>query len=166
MEGEGLGERENDGRATQTAGVLIGASVMPAFLMGCVTRSLYWNTTYTETVSSVLISQDGKHLVVIGKNYHYNFDVPKAIVKTLQSPFHRSVSASFKSFHVDTSGFTSGDIKLTVDWPAPEEDELAALAAGYQKNRFGERGYSIGYSAYLTGRRFDAGGIQLGTLQN
>jgi hypothetical protein len=61
---------------------------------------------YTEHISSVLISQDEKKLVVVTRNFHYIFLAQPTLVKTLKSSFHPYVSGRFSDFRVSSNGVT------------------------------------------------------------
>ena len=69
---------------------------------------------YTETISSVLVSEDEKRLAVIGSGHHYIFDAPPVLVRALRSPVHPQLSATFAGFHLDRNGVVSGDWLLTL----------------------------------------------------
>ncbi len=72
---------------------------------GCITASVLSGNndrqSYQETVSSVLVSADGKTLAVIGNNYHYLFTAPDAIKAILSPELGELVDARLFSFQVD-----------------------------------------------------------------
>ena len=90
--------------------------------------------SYTETISSVLVSEDEKRLAVIGNGHHYIFDAPPLLVKALRSPVHPQLSATFAAFHMDRRGVVSGDWLLTLapdaSSAAREQARAVGLAAG------------------------------------
>jgi hypothetical protein len=132
---------------------------MVAFLLGCmdITQRLFENHEYVENVSSVLISQDKKTLVFIGKDYHYIFPASDIIVKTFESEFHKSVEAKIEGIYVDSSGKTTGTIDLFVSQLKPESDRLSSIGAGYIKHSISnsDKFYSD-FSVKLEGQRFSA----------
>ena len=85
---------------------------------------------YTETVSSVLVSEDEKRLAVIGNGHHYIFDAPPVLVKALRSPVHPQLAATFAAFHMDRSGVVSGDWLLTLAPDASPAAREQARAVG------------------------------------
>lgn len=107
-----------------------------------------------ETVSSVLVTQDGKKLVVMTPQYHYIFDLPPTILNALRGDFHPSVDAAFQHFRVDSKGRVTGDVTLLVTDPHPAV-VAAALAAGFARN--GNVAY---FATTLQGERFKAGNVQ------
>ena len=76
--------------------------------------------TYSEVVSSVLITKDGKKLVVMTDRFHYTFDASPALLRTLKGSFHQYVTARFSDFHVSPNGRIIGLTTLTVA-EAPDE---------------------------------------------
>lgn len=85
---------------------------------------------YTESISSVLLSEDGKRIAAIGRNHHYIFDAPDVLVRALHSPVHSKLEATFSTFHVDRRGAIRGDWSLVLPDGAGPEVRQAALAAG------------------------------------
>jgi len=140
--------------------ILFGAVGITGILTGCVTESLFKDDRYGEELSSVLISEDSKKIVFIGKNYHYIFDAPPILVKTLTASFHKSVSALLSNFHVDGEGNVKGDVTLTLSIKAPDQDKLAAMELGYRKGTILNSGYYCEYRVTLTGIRYKSNGIQ------
>jgi hypothetical protein len=85
---------------------------------------------YTESISSVLVSEDGQRIAAIGSNHHYIFGAPEVLVKALRSPVHRQLAATFSTFHIDQRGVVSGDWLLTLAPGASAADRDAAKAVG------------------------------------
>ena len=56
---------------------------------------------YTETISPVLVSEDGKRIAAIGSRQHDIFDAPEVLVKALRSPVHPQLTATFAAFHLE-----------------------------------------------------------------
>ena len=137
--------------------LLSGVMGAAGLLTGCLTNALFKNEEYTEDVSSVLISQDGETLVVIGKEHHYVFEAPRVIVQTLRSSFHASVVGAFGRFSVDSDGQTSGQYRLLLRKSAGEQDRADALAVGYESSEDGQ----LSFSGELRGVRYSAGGVRL-----
>ena len=142
-----------------------GAMAASTLLSACVTEALFKDYKYDEVVSSVLISTDKKSLVFIGKDYHYIFDAPEVLVKTLEAPFHQSVTGLLRNFHAKSSGEITGDFTLVLGIKVPEEAKQSALAMGYRKSGLGPEGYGCILSGNLVGKRFLANNVQIGTLQ-
>jgi len=85
---------------------------------------------YTETISSVLISDDGQRIAAIGSNHHYIFGAPDTLVKALRSPVHPQLAATFSTFHIDQRGVVSGDWLLTLAADASPTAKEQARAVG------------------------------------
>jgi len=85
---------------------------------------------YTETISSVLISEDGQRIAAIGDGHHYIFGAPEVLVKALRSPVHPQLTATFTTFHIDQRGIVSGDWLLTLAPDASPAAKDQARAVG------------------------------------
>ena len=89
---------------------LAGGVIAPFALGGCMTRALYKEITttetetYTETVSQILISQDGKSIVILGATFHYVLDANPNLMQAISSSLHAKLVASFSEFRVDREG--------------------------------------------------------------
>lgn len=112
-------------------------------------------STYTEHISSVLVSQDETKLVVVTHNFHYIFAAQQTLVKTLKSSFHPHVSGRFSDFRVSSSGLTSGKVTLVVSG-APSDELADAIAAGFRASNDGAT-----FTTTVIGQRYLAGAIQL-----
>jgi hypothetical protein len=100
-------------------------------LSGCASPAEQVTKVYSETVSSLLISQDNKHVVVIGSHYHYVFDAPGALVQVLASGLHENLDGVLSDFHVDASGAITGHYQLRLRPGLSSELETAATAFGF-----------------------------------
>jgi len=101
-------------------------------LAGCATHeaSKSHEPGSTETISSVLISEDGQRIAAIGDGHHYIFGAPEVLVKALRSPVHPQLTATFSTFHVDPRGVVSGDWLLTLAPDASPAAKEQARAVG------------------------------------
>lgn len=112
---------------------------------------------YRERVASVLISKDGKKLVVVGKDHHYIFDAPPAIVRTVTSDFQKFVTASFGEFAVDGEQTIQGRYALQIRGDAPEEAKMRAWHSGFYKDPQGR----VRTDGALIGKRYRAGNASI-----
>ena len=100
-------------------------------LAGCATHDAPpQQHRYTESISSVLVSEDGQRIAAIGGNHHYIFGAPEVLVKALRSPVHPQLAATFSTFHIDQRGVVTGDWQLTLAAGASAADRDAAKAVG------------------------------------
>jgi hypothetical protein len=108
---------------------------------GCATNAVLDKmndvVTYTEEVSSILISEDGKQLVFIGNNYHYIFDVPEQLLLTLKSSFSKSISAHFGKFRIGNNNI-KGKVGLVLYEPLSEMHREEAISIGYESKKDNE----------------------------
>jgi len=143
-------------------------AAITCLLAGCFsTPKTFKDIEYSEIVSSILISQDKKKLVVIGKQYHYIFDAPKVIIDTLKSSFHQSITAKFHPFHVDSDGFTTGVFEFISSKKVTGQQLNEMLKLGYKP--YSEKSYNKGYIVIgeLKGIRYMSGNIIIpNKLQN
>ena len=105
---------------------------------------------YTESISSVLVSEDGQRIAAIGANHHYIFGAPEVLVKALRSPVHPQLTATFSTFHIDKRGEVTGDWLLTLAPDASASARDAARAAGLAPGADGV----FAASGHLKGQRF------------
>lgn len=120
-------------------------------LGGCVTYKLIEPDEYEEQVSSLLISQDGKHIIIITKQYHYIFDAPSTVVASVKSDYRAAITASFSGFDVNADGETSGSVALYIARP-DQEILQAAVNDGYTRTEHG-----LIFDSMLKGMRYPAG---------
>jgi hypothetical protein len=138
---------------------------LTAPLCGCVTERLWKGSieheTYKERVSSVLISQDGKTLAVIGKDHHYLFEAPPVIARTLTSDYQKFTSAEFGTFSVavvwDGSEAIMGVYSLRIDSSATEQAKTSAKSLGFAEDAEGR----LSIKGVLYGIRYGAGNVQI-----
>ena len=123
-----------------------------AFLLaGCATHDTPPQAhRYTESISSVLVSEDGTRIAAIGSNHHYIFGAPEVLVKALRSPVHPQLAATFSTFHIDPRGTVTGDWLLTLAPDASAAAKDSARAVGLAPGADGV--YTA--SGRLTGQRF------------
>jgi hypothetical protein len=136
-------------------------------LAGCATRDASSVDSprgyrYTESISSVLLAEDGKRLAAIGSDHHYIFDAPEVLVKALHSPVHSQLQATFSTFHVDRRGAVTGDWVLALAPGATPAARQAALEVGLAAGADG--GYAA--AGRLTGQRFTGWTYRFGREQD
>jgi hypothetical protein len=99
-------------------------------LTACASREAPQGHRYTESISSVLVSEDGQRIAAIGAGHHYIFGAPEVLVKALRSPVHPQLTATFTTFHIDQRGIVSGDWLLTLAPDASPAAREQARAVG------------------------------------
>lgn len=142
--------------------LLLAPLLWAALLSGCATETLWKSKPasddYVERVSSVLISKDGKTLVIVGSNYHYIFEAPPTIVRTLTSDYQRYVGASLGTFTVDGAQRLTGTFVLHLRDDAPDGAKTSAKNAGFVEDASGY----LRSDGVLSGTRYDAGNVNIG----
>ena len=139
------------------------ASFAPA-LSGCLTRKLMARSeenAYVETVSSFLISKDGKTIAVLGDKYHYIFDAPASLVRTLQSPIHLLMFAHIEPFEVAEDGTVSGSYSLHLKEEATEHGKTQARAIGFTQDQWRR----LFLKGHLKGQRYSAANFPADRIQ-
>ncbi|MCD9227685.1 hypothetical protein LPV64_02325, partial [Ralstonia pseudosolanacearum] len=112
-----------------------GAFLASANLMGC-TAMLFEDGRYKETVDRFLVSENGKKLVVLGKQYHYILDMPEHLQAVLSAPYRKRVTASLYDFVAEGDKIT-GKFNLQVHDARTRmtaEDRQRALADGFTEH--------------------------------
>jgi hypothetical protein len=109
--------------------------------------------TFTEQISSVLISDDDQVLVAMTKRFHYIFFGQSALAFALKGKLHSYLRAKFSSFYVRPRGGTSGIVELTIS-DAPDDVLAQAMSQGFISTPAG-----LIFSKMLEGKRYDAGDV-------
>lgn len=123
-------------------------------IVGC-TSSAIRRESYKESVSSVLISADGKSLVVMTQNFHYIFKTTPTLVQALKGSFHEFLVARFSDFRVVASGGITGNVSLGLLASAPDDAVEDAVKAGFSRTPKGAL-----FVSRLEGMRYQPGEIQ------
>jgi hypothetical protein len=89
--------------------------------------------------------------------FHYIFDSPPVLTKTLQGSFHPYVTGSLSTFHVAPNGVTTGTMTLTMVPSAPANEVDAAVRAGFIRSTDG-----VTFTAVLRGERYASRASQAG----
>lgn len=131
-------------------------------LAGCTTPAIEARHHYTESVSSILISQDKQKIVFIGKTYHYIFDAPAAVVKTLELPLHSKVRGDLSNFHVDSQGGVTGLYSLRIEGNPGESDRADATSTGFEPDSGGQ----LTLSGKISGTRYQEDTSLLGEINS
>lgn len=108
---------------------------------------------YTESFSELLVAADGSTFAVLGEQYHYLFDMPEPMAKSLASDVAPYLTGHIlRDFHVGRSGRTSGYARLQLTEAATGQARAQARALGYGTTDEG----LIYYTFFLTGQRYAA----------
>jgi hypothetical protein len=135
--------------------LVIGGSAGVEFLAGCMTMELRKPHRYSEEISSVLVSKDGKMVVAITKDYHYIFSATSDVSAALQAPLQRQMTGIFGMLHVDSDGAVNLPYTLLLDPTSGPEERAIAIAAQFQV-----RGNEVASRGVLNGTRYRSGGIE------
>ncbi len=149
----------------QFLGRLLGGlmlSVAVFSLSGCMTQALLnSDVNYKEKISSILVTEDGKKMLIIGQDYHYIFNVNPQILSTIKADYRTQVTASIDRFFVANDQTTTGRIHLSLNKDASPEFAQAAAAAGYHCSE--NLGCKV--SPYIRGVRYKAKALPLGVTE-
>jgi hypothetical protein len=99
---------------------LLAALTFLVFGGACFTPELYKDSptesrSFTEEISSFLITQDGKQLIVAGKQHHYIFAANDTLKFILGWPENNRVKATFYDFVIKDDQSVSGSYMLSID---------------------------------------------------
>lgn len=107
--------------------------------------------TYTENVSTLMVSSDSKTFAVLGPQYHYLFDMPPAMAQAMTSDFRTRLTAVvLRDFHVGADGYTWGFVRLQLTDTATPRDREQALAMHFSTTKEG----LVYYTHHLKGKRY------------
>ncbi len=148
-------------KLTNSFGVLLVSILLFSFgTTGCMTHELRTkaksDSSYTENVASILMSEDGKSIVFIGDDYHYIFDAPLELIDSLRSPFRKSLFAKFKDFRVDLQNQVVGTVTVVLDESASQKDKSEAINIGYEN-----RNNSPTLELTIFGKRYNSGDVTI-----
>ncbi|AFQ48268.1 hypothetical protein GEM_1843 [Burkholderia cepacia GG4] len=119
---------------------------------------LFEDGRYEETVERFLVSEDGKKFVVLGKKYHYIFDMPEHLGAVLASSYRKSIQAALYGFVAQGSKI-SGEYRLVLARAGVTDDDWArAQTDGFTKYHVGESSMD----GTLNGSRYLADGFAQG----
>ena len=97
---------------------VIVSTAIALFVTGCTTRAFgpagRADASYQEYIDTVLMSQDGKNVVVVGKEYDYIFSDASDLSRLIKSDVHPYLSAEFGGFSVVPGNRVSGTLKLNL----------------------------------------------------
>jgi hypothetical protein len=139
----------------------LGSLALAVGLGACATPQLYSDraNAYTETMQTVLSSQDGRVFVAVGRQYHYVFDNKSSLLALLRSDLHRLMTAEFQDFQLSRDNTISGKFKLRLQIAALSPKQLqSAFDAGFKPS---PDGALLVMTVDVQGRRYDAGGFHL-----
>jgi len=119
---------------------------------------LFEDGRYEETVDRFLVSEDGRKFVVLGKKYHYIFDMPEHLGAVLASPYRKSINVALYRFVAQGSKI-SGKFSLQLSRTGMTDDDWnRALEDGFTKR--GSSGLEM--TGVLDGSRYLADGFVQG----
>lgn len=132
-----------------------GLASAATLLSGCVTQALLSDPSYSEMVSSILFSADGKSIVILGEKHHYILESHDIIKASIGSDIHSALEASFNDFTVDAANHITGSLTLTINKTASDAIKQSAIGLGYTLRKDG----SVQYYSTISGMRYSANGI-------
>ena len=124
----------------------------------CFTSALYDNPAedtrnFVEEVSTFLITQDGKSLIVAGKQHHYIFAINDTLKFILNWSEKKRIKTAFQNFAIRSNQSVSGMYTLTVNDGqdlAPEIKKLL-LSKGFSENKSQN---TLEHHGWLQGTRY------------
>jgi hypothetical protein len=145
--------------------ILLTALFFLVFGGACFTPALYdkpaeTTRNFVEEVSSFLITEDGKNLIVIGKEHHYIFSANDTLKVILSWPEKKRVKASFQTFSIRSDQTVSGMYNLDIEnsQNLTAETKALLLSKGFSENKLEKRLY---HSGWIQGTRYSADKFQV-----
>jgi hypothetical protein len=117
-------------------------------------------STFTEAISTFLITADGKQLIVVGKNHHYFFTADDTLKFILTWSEKKRIKAAFSDFIIDDDQNVSGSYSLTIDTTQdlPPETRDLLISKGFTSNPSKSQ---LLYHHTIQGTRYFAGDFKL-----
>ncbi len=99
------------------------------------TRSLWNNHKYVETITHILVSEDGNNIVVVGKKYHYVFKDQKTLSELLKWSHKELLEFTFdEHFSLSPSNIISGRYVVSCKCKKSTPEQLGWLKdKGFKK---------------------------------
>lgn len=113
--------------------LVCGLAQVTLSLIACASEPAVRQRTYKEQVSTLLLSKDGKQLVILGAAHHYVFDATPDIVALTQSALKSRVEARIEPFTVARDGQTDGAYSLHLPNGLSRAEAQAARDMGFQQ---------------------------------
>lgn len=127
-----------------------------ALVAGCegpgpITESWLADGQYEETLTAFLITPDGKKLVVLGKRYHYIFDMPSQLYRVMTSSYRPKLHTDFYGFVAQGDKISGRYTMVLGEKDAPRDSDTRdhALADGFK-----DEGYQLAESGTISGTRY------------
>lgn len=112
-----------------------------------------------EVVSSVLVSGDGKQMVVLTSKRHFVFQAPPGLLAALRSRFHPRLTGEFGVLSIDANA--DATIPVTILMPSGSPEEWPdAQAMGFD-TKFGDPTTWQLNAGLMKGVGYKANGVQL-----
>jgi hypothetical protein len=106
------------------------------FLSSCTVTKGLWNRSYNETFKQFLVSNDGKLVVFLGKNYHYIFSDESGVMKELLFWGRRDlvfVDVEKTSLEVDEKNDVTGYVTIESFYTKlPRKEEIFLESIGFR----------------------------------
>jgi hypothetical protein len=136
----------------------------------CFTPALYEKSAeethnFVEQISTFLITQDGKSLIVVGKQHHYIFNANDTLKFILTWPEKKRVKTTFSNFVISSDQTVAGSYYLTVDanQNLSAETHKLLISKGFNENKLEK---TLVYTGFIQGVRYAADQFELpATLQ-
>lgn len=114
---------------------------------------------YPESIDSIKISSDKKHLAVFGKDYHYVINTTPRFMEIMESPYRARLRASFELLRVEPRRDVMVYVKLGIDTPGgvsnPANAEIAKLLVRTRQPASPKDDTLWSEALLLTGHRYD-----------
>ncbi|MDP4487318.1 hypothetical protein QDG88_05040 [Pseudoalteromonas piscicida] len=122
-------------------------TILLCFSTACSTyHEITKTTSYQDEISTFLKTEDGKHLIFVGKEHHYILRTDPTLAKLLDSPFLAFISLERNDFHISSMRSVEGKVDILLSPNTPNEIKAKAQDYGFKSGRV---------SVKLVGDRYD-----------
>ncbi|MCG9760803.1 MULTISPECIES: hypothetical protein [Pseudoalteromonas] len=125
------------------------SAILIFFSGGCSTYHEVTKTShYTDKISTFLKTEDGKHIIFVGRDHHYILRTDPTLAKLLGGPFQAYISLEKSNFHISSLRGVEGTVDIKLSPRAPSEIRAKSKIYGFKSGRV---------SVKLVGDRYDNG---------
>ncbi|KJZ04389.1 MULTISPECIES: hypothetical protein [Pseudoalteromonas] len=125
------------------------ASILIFFSSACSTYHEVTKTShYTDKISTFLKTEDGEHIIFVGREHHYILRTDPTLAQLLGGPFQAYISLERSDFHISSLRGVEGTVDIKLSPRAPSEIKAKSQIYGFKSGRI---------SVKLAGDRYDNG---------
>lgn len=112
------------------------AVLLSLFLAGCITSQMLGDKIYKERISTYLVSEDEKHLILISDRHHYILELSELIKSVLKASYRSQIDLRIPRVDVAADGSTKVAYTFILGKTITDQDKEAAIQAGFKPDKY------------------------------